>query len=466
MDASLAPAQNGASPTRTENRPRERLVWLDALRGVAALAVVFEHLLDALLPEVRRTASPWFDFGRYGVFVFFIVSGYVIPASLERRGSVREFWIGRAFRLYPLWAVAAAIGLLFALAEVFWGLPDQLSDRPWTSALAHVTMLQDLLGVPNVVNVFWTLSYEMAFYLLVTAMFVAGVHRASAGAALGFGAAALTLGIALPAYLISAAWGAGAVAGVSVLLIAGLAAVLSGRPRLRPWGAAVVAVTALALLALNSRVGAVESFSIMATMFAGTSIYRLRHRGSVHRPMDRVVVILVPALTIMAGVRLAAGWGVPPGHPRLSWGWPAAVAAAWLTFAVVLALRHRAMPRALPWLGVISYSVYLLHQLPLQVVRRLTGDPAPLSVMERAGWAGVIVTMVVVSSAVAYRYVEEPTQRLGRRFARSSRARWPEPGTAGPPARPGRAAVPAPATAGDDQDRSGRPSERPPRKVA
>ncbi|MBC6465727.1 acyltransferase [Actinomadura alba] len=431
---------------------------------MAVLAVLFEHLLDALLPEVRRTASPWFDFGRYGVFVFFIVSGYVIPASLERRGSVREFWIGRVFRLYPLWAVAAAIGLVFALAEVYWTLPDRLSEHPWMSALAHTTMLQDLLGVPNVLNVFWTLSYEMVFYLLVTAMFAAGVHRASSTAALGFAMASLTLGLALPAYALSIRWGTGAIAAVSVLLLAGLSAVLSGRPGLRPWGVALIAGTALALLALNSRVGAVESFSIMATMFAGTAIHRIRHRGPRRRPADLLVVLLVPVLTIAAGIRLAAGWGVPDGRETLPWGWPAAIAAAWLTFAVALVSHRRRMPRALTWLGVISYSVYLLHQLPLQVARRLIGDPAALSAVERVGWAGMIVTIVITLSAVAFRYVEKPMQRLGRRFARSSGARWPEPGADA--ARPAhvRAAGDGPADA--RADRSDEHSGRASREVA
>lgn len=413
-------------------------MWLDALRGVAAVVVVFEHVLDALLPEVRGTVSPWFDFGRYGVFLFFIVSGYVVPASLERRGSVREFWIGRVFRLYPLWAVAAVLGLFFALAEVFWGLPDQLSRHPWASALAHLTMLQDLLGVPNVLNVFWTLSYEMVFYLLVTAMFVAGVHRASSSTAVGFGVAALTLGVIMPAGLLSAIWGPGVIVGGCALMIAGLAAVLSGRGRPRRCGVALLATTAMVLLALNSRVGAVESFSILATMFAGTALYRIRHRRP-GRPATDWLFLLVPVLSIASGVRLAAGWRVPEGHATFSWGWPTAVAAAWLTFALALALRHRGMPRLLPWLGVISYSVYLLHQLPLQIVRRVAGDPVLLSPLQRAGWAVVIVTAVLVSSALAHRYIERPMQRLGRRIARPSRTGTPD--TAKGTSRPARQPV-------------------------
>lgn len=47
----------------------------------------------------------WFDPGIFGVVAFFLVSGYIVPASLERRGDVQAFWIGRLFRLYPLCAV-------------------------------------------------------------------------------------------------------------------------------------------------------------------------------------------------------------------------------------------------------------------------------------------------------------------------------------------------------------------------
>src|SRR5690606_10807819 len=140
-----------------------RLGWLDALRAVAALVVVYEHALNPLFPELRSVTGPWFDAGMYGVMVFFLVSGYVIPASLERRGSVAGFWIGRLCRRYLLWAVAVAAALLLAVAGVdpmhIW-----LTQRPASAVLGHLTMLQDLLNVPNVLNVLWTLSYEMAFY--------------------------------------------------------------------------------------------------------------------------------------------------------------------------------------------------------------------------------------------------------------------------------------------------------------
>jgi hypothetical protein len=51
--------------------------------------VVFDHLTYSVLQPVRDSVYHWFDPGQYGVFVFFLVSGYIVPASLERRGSVR-----------------------------------------------------------------------------------------------------------------------------------------------------------------------------------------------------------------------------------------------------------------------------------------------------------------------------------------------------------------------------------------
>ncbi|WP_067486340.1 acyltransferase family protein [Actinomadura hibisca] len=403
----LAPAVHPTTPTVP--RPR-RLDWLDGLRGLAALVVVFEHTLNVLFPEIRHSASPWFDFGRYGVFVFFLVSGYIVPLSLERRGNVREFWVGRLFRLYPLAAVAALLGVLLAVTAVAWPLPSGVTERPWVTALAHLTMLQDLLGTPNVVNVFWTLSYEMVFYLLITALFVAGVRRASAGIAAGFAAGAVLVGALLPTALLAGWSQAGTVLGAAVLMAGGLLAVMSRGRAARRAGCVTLALLALVLLAFNNRVGGTESLAIIATMFAGSALQEIQ-QGRLPRVRATLLAALVPLLTVAGGVRAAVdGQG--------EWGWPVAVAAAWLTFLLGLAARHRRIPRPLPWLGVISYSIYLLHQPIVQIVWRLTGDPEQTAITERIAWAVVLVGCVLGASALTYRYVELPMQRLGRRVAR------------------------------------------------
>ncbi|GAA4593612.1 acyltransferase [Planotetraspora phitsanulokensis] len=397
-----------------------RQSWLDALRGFAALIVVFEHSLDALLPEIRRSVSPWFDFGQYGVLVFFLVSGYVIPASLERRGDVRGFWITRFFRVYPLWGLAAIVGTVFGAVGVYSVLPAQAARHPVTFTLAHVTMLQDLLQVPGVVNVFWTLSYEMAFYLLVTAMFVFGVHRAGTRTSLAFAVCALILGALVPAGWLSHTMGQGVIGVTIVALIGGIVATLSANHDIRRHGAILVAALALILLTLNSRVGTWQSLIILATMFGGTAIHHMQ-RSPAKWDGRRWTIGLVPVLSVTAAVMFGPGWGMSEaGQHAFKWSWSTAVVAAWLTFAAALALRRRTIWRFLVWLGLVSYSIYLLHPLILQVVRRLTTDPSGIPLPVRLAWEAALFTTVIGCAALSYRFIEKPAQLLGRRLNRAA----------------------------------------------
>ncbi|WP_182902827.1 acyltransferase [Microbispora sp. H10830] len=424
VETSRSGVREEALPARPQPpSPAPRQGWLDALRGVAALVVVFEHSLDALFPEVRAGAGQWFNFGQYGVLVFFLVSGYVVPVSLERRGSVGGFWINRVFRLYPLWFVAAAAGTVFGVQGVYTALPDQLADNPGISALAHLTMLQDLLQVVSVVNVFWTLSYEMVFYLLVTAMFVAGARRAGTTGMLAFAAAALTVGGLLPAGALSRGAGTAQVVVVTVVVLLAAAASLACRGRLRACGTAAAAVLALVLLGVNSRIGAWQSLAILATMFAGTVLHRL-DRGRLRWKKSRWALVCVPVASIGAAWAFGPGWGMPDDQAlAFTRGWSTAVAAAWATFLAARLLRHRPMPRALVWLGLISYSVYLLHPLAVQVLRRLTTDPGRFSLAERLAMAVLLLAVVLACSALTYRAVERPAQSLGRRLSRRARSR-------------------------------------------
>jgi peptidoglycan/LPS O-acetylase OafA/YrhL len=116
-----------------------RLGWLDLLRGIAALFVVFDHVSYYVLQHIRAEVYQWFDAGNYGVFVFFIISGYIVPASLERKGSVRTFWVSRLFRLYPLYLLAVGIAVALYLMH-FGSLRGEGSD-PETSVLSQLLRL-------------------------------------------------------------------------------------------------------------------------------------------------------------------------------------------------------------------------------------------------------------------------------------------------------------------------------------
>src|SRR5438445_10494770 len=115
-----------------------RLAWLDVLRGLAALAVVFDHVSYHVLQHPRHVIYHWFNLGDYGVFVFFIISGYIVPASLERKGSVRTFWVSRLFRLYPLYLLA--VGMAVALHLLHFGSLRGEGSDPEASILSQLLM--------------------------------------------------------------------------------------------------------------------------------------------------------------------------------------------------------------------------------------------------------------------------------------------------------------------------------------
>ena len=233
-------AATATSPPVVATPAGGRMAWLDGLRAVAVLLVVYAHLSRYLFTGAREVTAEWLHAGTAGVMLFFLVSGYIIPASLERHGNLRAFWVSRFGRLFPLYLAVGAVVVML--------LPYRPAD-PWTAALAHATMLPFLLDAPLVTPVIWTLTYEMAFYLLVTALFTLRRPRASGWLAVALAAAAVIV-VPLPALLLGARPTTTVVAG---LLVAGLAAVMSGRRHLVPAGGVLLKEAGLVASANEAR---------------------------------------------------------------------------------------------------------------------------------------------------------------------------------------------------------------------
>ncbi|MEU8272604.1 acyltransferase [Sphaerisporangium sp. NPDC049002] len=389
-----------AATSRAMTSSATRLAWLDALRGIGAIAVLAEHMLPWVIPSLRPYR---FNVGLYGILVFFLVSGYIIPASLERHGDLRAFWISRGFRLYPIYLVT--IGLVLALA---WWIPVRGAvPRDPSAVAAHATMLLDVIGVGGVVDTMWTLSYEMVFYLLVTALFAGRVHQRSGVLALLFGLTALATALFLPGAPLAGGWLAWASGAV---LAVGLTCVVADR--LRTAAACGMGLMALVLLLLSSRVpwfGVV----IVAVMFAGTAIYRWERGAGAFWPV--IVTVVLVAITPVWAIQ-GGWWWIQPDV------WITTIALAGATFAGAMALRHRRVPRFLTWLGLISYSLYLLHHPLLKYYVALTGDLrwSPLHV--QVLMASLFVAVVLPASWLTHRFVERPMQRAGHRLARRDAA--------------------------------------------
>lgn len=158
---------------------RPRLDGLDALRGVAAMAVVLFHFTTRFDQLFGHESPPLFSFpiGHYGVNLFFIISGFVIFMTIERSRAPMDFIMSRFSRLYPAYWVA--IALTFTITH-WLGLPGHLAD--FKTALMNGLMFHGMVfRVTHVDGVYWTLEVELLFYLGMFSLMVTSrlhlVHR-------------------------------------------------------------------------------------------------------------------------------------------------------------------------------------------------------------------------------------------------------------------------------------------------
>jgi len=146
---------------------RKRLVELDALRGLAACAVLLFHYtwrVHTKMPLVPAIpyGLPW---GSYGVHLFFAISGFAIFMTLERMHTGLDFAVARFARLYP----AYWMGILVTTLAVHL-LDAPAFAQPAQIVAANFTMLQGFAYLPSVDGVYWSLTVELAFYVCMLAL--------------------------------------------------------------------------------------------------------------------------------------------------------------------------------------------------------------------------------------------------------------------------------------------------------
>jgi peptidoglycan/LPS O-acetylase OafA/YrhL len=163
----------------TISKVGERLRAIDALRGGAALGVVLYHEVGAKPYPESKAIWNWFfapvwatsSFGYAGVFLFFVISGFCIHLQWAKRRLVEDnvqlefkpFWKRRIWRLYPPYLMALAIYLMvsgftteFRVSALYiWDL------------ILHLLMLHncDPRTTYSINGVFWTLAIEEQLYL-------------------------------------------------------------------------------------------------------------------------------------------------------------------------------------------------------------------------------------------------------------------------------------------------------------
>lgn len=314
-----------------------RLASLDALRGVAAAMVFAQHAIERVAPHSALLSSC--NIGRLGVLVFFLISGFVVPFSIKGERALQCFAINRAARLLP--ALWFSIGVSLVLFH----------DASAPTIAANLTLLALPLGMPLLAYEYWTLSYELGFYLVVAALYAAGMLRNARLIAMII---AFALGLALLGH-IALLYGSYLLMGLLMRL-----ALLEDDPIARRW------------------VGACG----MGLMVAGGLV----------------------------------GWLQVSGNPLLD-GWPRMTAnlLALPIFSAIILLRPQP-PRALLWLGTISYSFYLMQTTVLELLE-------PLQPLGEVFYVVMALAVTVMASSIITVLVERPLMALGKQAIERLRAK-------------------------------------------
>jgi peptidoglycan/LPS O-acetylase OafA/YrhL len=353
----------------------KRLAFIDTLRGIAVLSVLLQHVLEVIVQKHPTGAYYWMfhdtigyymNFGRFGVVLFFFVSGFVIPFSFPDSATpVRDFAISRFFRLYPAYWTSIAIGLGTMLVL-------DSAVYPVSQVIANVTMLQTFANIPNLWVFYWTLAIELLFYISCTILFAMGLLNRR------FTAVTIVVAAAL-------------IGTVAALLIANRT------------------VSSLMEVGLN-----------LSAMFLG-KIVRDAVIGGKLRWSHVAGCTLLYAIFAAALSDRRFG-GVYQENFFYSYSIGSAYVCAALVFIAFAAFGERTAWRPMAFVGVISYSVYLMSPFVIVWVHRLVwfGDgPLAWSV-----FALVIVALSVLVSWTTYSLVEKPSISFGHRF-RSERRRRP-----------------------------------------
>ena len=341
-----------------------RLQNIDGLRAIAAMSVFVQHFIgDVSRADGAASGAlyPWFyasehsiDLGRFGVILFFLISGFVIPFSIGGPAPLTRFAISRVFRLYPAFWLA-----IVCLTFLYWsaGTPASLA-----TILANLTMGPALFGQGWMSGIYWTLFIELIFYFMAAGLFCSrllfnpavvaiaavGLVTSTAGPVLvrqylGFGLPVSYIGLHLS------------------FLFSGLLLRLGMIERLKyasGWAAYLLVYQLLAVFA-------VADFSLM--------------RGD--------AFILVGTAPIM---------------------WAYIFAIALFIFAVLFSVPKS---NALVRIGSVSYSIYLFHWIVNTSIYDfipLTGGWGDLVTML------VCAVTTIGFSGLVFRFVEKPAIALGR----------------------------------------------------
>ena len=361
---------------------RDRIWFAQLLRGVAALIVMYRHLavgywianapvavfaglrpladvpdlphhgLTRLLDPLGITGGP------LGVGIFFLISGFVIPFSLERLGPWR-FLIQRAFRLYPTYAVGLGLSCaVLALYSATHGTPFRVT---WLDYLSNASLCRDWFRGDGIDGIVWTLEVELKFYLACAAIGTVTSLRS----------------------------------GLAILISMVLLTLFCCTADFSPPVHRIVSVVAIAA-------------PFLPFMFLGTCFYNHQH-GNWSLGKTVLIGVVLAALSSINFLQVQPQLGLPPRYFFASYSLALVIFTLAYTFQNLIPYS-----RALNALAEISYPLYVVHGVSgyvlLTVLMNAGCPPYPAIAISMATAIAVAYVLHVV--------IEKPSLRLGRRLVK------------------------------------------------
>ena len=356
-------ARSGVSPAKAYDgfACSRYFSGLDGLRAISVIAVVWTHVSG---PHTLQLLNQ----GHKGVDLFFAISGFLVTTLLLReyrmtgRVSLRNFYMRRTLRIFPLYYAVLALYCLLVLFTLN-GTPK--AAQFWNNLPAFLTYTSNWFvssadgGDHGVTFYFaWSLATEEQFYLFWPPLMLLILSRTKAVWMPAL-AAVLLIGLQMLAYE------AGSASTVARIVASLAPAILMGA------AFAVLLHHRSVFLAIWPVIG----HAYAAPGLAALLVVLLEIDAS-GMPVRLVMAALVACVCVREDTLL---------HPVLRW-------------------------RPAVFIGTISYGVYLMHMLAANVVRKVLGASTGLDVF--------LGTMVVVVAAayVSYRYFETPLLRLKSKF--------------------------------------------------
>lgn len=160
------------------HHPPSKLEFLQALRGLAALAVVLWHGSRFISPYYEGLGYQLFGAGgSMGVDLFFVVSGFIMTYTTRDGADAYDFAVKRFSRVWPVYAIYTFAYVLLLKGAIFWSDPANVSDLFASLLFFPVsTGIGGAIWLP-VLGVGWTLNYEIYFYAIFGLSLLFGRYR-------------------------------------------------------------------------------------------------------------------------------------------------------------------------------------------------------------------------------------------------------------------------------------------------